>query len=42
MRLGHYVRGVRPIKVRLKTHTATKEMIVRTFRLKDCEERKYA
>ena len=38
MMLASYVGGVRPIKIRLKTHTATKEILARTFRLKDWED----
>ena len=39
MRLGSYA-GVTPIKITLKTQSATK-ILARTFRLKDCEEKKF-
>ena len=39
MRLGPYIEGgVRPIKLKLKTQTATEEILVRTYKLRDIEE----
>ena len=39
MRLGPYIEGdVRPIKLRLKTKTATEEILARTYKLRDIEE----
>ena len=40
MTLGSYVGGARPITIRLKTQSATHEILARTFRLKDCEDYK--
>ena len=41
MRLGSYIEGdVRPIKLRLKTQTATEEILVRTYKLKNIAEYK--
>ena len=41
MRLGPYIEGVRPIKLRLKTQTATEEILARTYKLRyieDCKD----
>ena len=39
MRLGLYIEGgVRPIKLRLKTQTATEEILARTYKLRDIAE----
>ena len=41
MRLGPYIEGsVRSIKLRLKTRTATEEILVRTYKLRDIVEYK--
>ena len=40
MRLGPYIEGVRPIKLRLKTQTATEEILVRTYKLRNIAEYK--
>ena len=41
MRFGPYIEGgVRPIKLRLKTQTATEEILVRTYQLRDTKEYK--
>ena len=41
MRLGLYIEGgVRPIKLRLKTQTATEEILARTYKLRDIAEYK--
>ena len=41
MRLGPYIEGgVTPIKLRLKTQTATEEILVRTYKLRDIAEYK--
>ena len=41
MRLSPYIEGgVRPIKPRLKTQTATEEILVRTYQLRDIVEYK--
>ena len=41
MWLDSYVEGdARPIRIKLKTQSATKEILARTFKLKDCEEYK--
>ena len=38
MRLGPYIKDVRPVKLRLKT--ATEEILPRTYQLRDIEEYK--
>ena len=40
MRLDPYIEGVRPIKLRLKTQTATKEILARTYKFRDIAENK--
>ena len=41
MRLSPYIEGsVRPIKLRLKTQTATEEILVWSYKLRDIEEYK--
>ena len=38
MRLGPYIEGgVRPIKLRIKTQTATEDILVRTYKIWDIE-----
>ena len=39
MRLDSYMEDIRPTKIRLKTQTAT-EILIRKFRLKECEDYK--
>ena len=40
MRLGPYIEGVRPIKLRLKSQTATKKILTKTYKFRDIEEYK--
>ena len=40
MRLGLYIVGVRPIKLRLKTQTATEEILARIYKPRDIAEYK--
>ena len=41
MRLVPYIEGsLRPVKLSLKTQTATEEILVRTYQLRDIEEYK--
>ena len=40
LRLGPYIEGVEPIKLRLNKQTATKEICARTHQLRDIEEYK--